>query len=174
MQLTSPKVHLSQTIHDCHCSLRIVPYRAIIYASFSKRTPMTVYVSNKQVSSRQAYIYTLIYIGDQGIVYLFVGHVNRHWGAFAKRCINNRTMRREQWQSCIVWERCTFGEVSCMQVIPFLFVFILDGAIFWDDVKNSCPASLYYMTEGLRLLRWGLEWFQRSHIIVMPCLWVNS
>ena len=36
---------------------------------------MTVYVSNKQVSSRQAYtsIYTLIYIGDQGIVYLFVG-----------------------------------------------------------------------------------------------------
>ena len=39
---------------------------------------MTVYVSNKQVSSRQAYIYTLIYIGDQGIVYLFVGHVNRH------------------------------------------------------------------------------------------------
>ena len=38
---------------------------------------MTVYVSNKQVSSRQAYIYTLIYIGDQGIVYLFVGHVNQ-------------------------------------------------------------------------------------------------
>ena len=34
---------------------------------------MTVYVSNKHVSSRQAYIYTLIYIGDQGIVYLFVG-----------------------------------------------------------------------------------------------------
>ena len=56
---------------------------------------MTVYVSNKQVSSRQAYIYTLIYIGDQGIVYLFVGHVNRHWGAFAKRCINNRTIRHD-------------------------------------------------------------------------------
>ena len=55
---------------------------------------MTVYESNKQVSSMQAYIYTLIYIGYQGIVYLFVGHV-----------------------SCIVWERCTFGEVSCMQVI---------------------------------------------------------
>ena len=37
---------------------------------------MTVYVSNKQVSSRQAYIYTLIYIGDQGIVYLFVGFLS--------------------------------------------------------------------------------------------------
>ena len=34
---------------------------------------MTVYVSNKQVTPRQAYIYTLVYIGDQGIVYLFVG-----------------------------------------------------------------------------------------------------
>ena len=56
---------------------------------------MTVYVSNKQVSSRQAYIYTLIYIGDQGIVYLFVGHVNRHLGAFAERCINNRTIRHD-------------------------------------------------------------------------------
>ena len=43
-----------------------------------------------------------------------------------------------------------------MQVIPFLCVFILDGALFGDDVKNSCPALLYYMTEGWRLLRWGL------------------
>ena len=79
MQLTSPKVHLSQTIHDWHRPLRIVPY-----------------------------------------------------------------------------QECTFGEVSCMQVIPFLCVFILDGTLFGDDVKNSCPALLYYMTEGWRLLRWGL------------------
>ena len=34
-------------------------------------------------------------IGDEGIVYLFVGHVNSHWGAFAKRCINDRTNRHE-------------------------------------------------------------------------------
>ena len=27
--------------------------------------------------------------------YLFVGHVNRHWGAFAKICINNRTIRHD-------------------------------------------------------------------------------
>ena len=42
-----------------------------------------------------------------------------------------------------------------MHVIPFLCVFILDGALFGDDVKKSCPALLYYMTEGGQLLRWG-------------------
>ena len=63
MQLTSPKVHLSQTIHDWHRPLRIVPYRAIIYASFIKRTPMTVYVSNKQINNTLiAYIYQRVYI----------------------------------------------------------------------------------------------------------------
>ena len=65
-------------------------------------------------------------------------------------------MRRGRRQSCIVWERCTFGEVSCMQVIPFLCVFIFDGAFLGTMSKNSCPAFLYYMTEGWRLLRWGL------------------
>ena len=61
---------------------------------------MTVtWTSNKQVNntliaSRQAYIYTLIYIGDQGIVHK-IGPRNRHWGAFAKNCINNRTMRHD-------------------------------------------------------------------------------
>ena len=46
-----------------------------------------------------------------------------------------------------------------MQVIPFLCVYILDGALFGDDVKNSCPALLYYKmykTDGRRLLRWSL------------------
>ena len=95
MQLTSPKVHLSQTIHDWHRPFRIVPYRAIMYASFSKRTPMTVYVSNKQVNNTLiAYIYQRVYIRLPRR-YLFVGHVYRHWGAFAKRCINNRTIRHD-------------------------------------------------------------------------------
>ena len=81
-RLISLKVHLSKTIHDWHRPLRIVPYRAIIYASFSKRAPMTVTWSNKQVNntliaSRQAYIYTLIYKGDQGIVHK-IGPRNRH------------------------------------------------------------------------------------------------
>ena len=64
MRLTSAKVHLSKTIHDWHRPRHIVSYRAIIYASFSKRAPMTVTLSNKQVNntliaSRQAYIYML-------------------------------------------------------------------------------------------------------------------
>ena len=63
MQLTSQKVHLSQTIHDWHRSLRIVTYRAIIYAPFSKSTQMTVTVSNKQVKHTLiAYIYQRVYI----------------------------------------------------------------------------------------------------------------
>ena len=60
---------------------------------------MTVTLSNKQVNntliaSWQAYIYTLIYIGDQGIVHK-IGQGNRHWVAFAKRCINNHTIRHD-------------------------------------------------------------------------------
>ena len=46
MRLTSPKVHLSKTIHDWLRPLRIVPYRAIIYAFFSKRVSITVTWSN--------------------------------------------------------------------------------------------------------------------------------
>ena len=63
MQLTSPKVHLSQTIHDWHHPPRIVPYRAIIYAYFSTRTPMTVAVSNTQVKHTLiAYIYQRVHL----------------------------------------------------------------------------------------------------------------
>ena len=100
---------------------------------------MTVYVSNKQVSSRQAYIYTLIYIGDQGIVYLFVGHVNRHWAAFAKRCRNNRTIRHDAkgavpivyyLRKIHLWGSKLHAGYS----IPLRF--ILDGALFGDDVKK--------------------------------------
>ena len=83
MRLTSPKMHLSKKIHDWHRPLRIVPYRAIIYASFSKRAPMTVtwsnFVNNTLIASRQAYI----------------GPRNRHWGAFPEKCIKNRTIRHD-------------------------------------------------------------------------------
>ena len=105
-----------------------------------------------------AYIYQRVYIRLPRR-YLIVGHVNRHWGAFAKRCINNRTIRhdaRGRCQSCIAWERCTFGEVSCMQVIPFLCVLSWMERFLGTMSKNSCPALSYYMTEGWRLLRWGL------------------
>ena len=80
MRLTSSNVNLSKTIHDWHRPLRIVLYRAIIYASFSKRTPMTATLSNKLVNntliaSRQAYIHADIYIVHK------IWQGNRHWGA---------------------------------------------------------------------------------------------
>ena len=46
---------------------------------------MTVYVSNKQVNNTLiAYIYQRVYIRLPRR-YLLVGHVNRHWSAFAKQ-----------------------------------------------------------------------------------------
>ena len=100
---------------------------------------MTVYVSNKQVSSRQAYIYTLIYIGDQGIVNLFVGHANRHWGAFAKRCINNRTIRHDAKEAvlivyCLRKKQRWGSKLHTGYSIPLRFY--LGWSAFWDDVKK--------------------------------------
>ena len=77
-------------------------------------------------------------ISDQGIVYK-IGLRNRHWDAFAEKCINNRTIRRGPSQSCIVLERCTVGEVSRMQFILFLSVFISDGALIWGRCQKIVP-----------------------------------
>ena len=78
MRLSSPKVHLSKTIHDWLRLLRIALYRAIIYAFFSKRAKMTVtwsnFVNNTLISSRKR-------IGDQSIVNK-MGPGNRHFGTF--------------------------------------------------------------------------------------------
>ena len=99
---------------------------------------MTVYVSNKQVNNTLiAYIYQRVYIRLPRR-YLFVGHVNRHWGAFAKRCINNRTIRHDAKGAvpivyCLrkmhLWGSKLFAGYS----IPLRFIF--DGALFGDDIK---------------------------------------
>ena len=91
MQLTSPKVHLPKTMHDWLRPLPIVPYRAIIYAFFSKRAPMTVmwadFVYNTLIAYRR------LPRRDQGVVYK-IHPRNRHWSAFAEKCLNDRTMGR--------------------------------------------------------------------------------
>ena len=78
---------------------------------FSKRVPMTVtwsnFVNNTLIASRQAnrrsrYYKVLVTIfktifkpySDQGIINK-VGPGNCHWGAFAEKCINNRTIRHD-------------------------------------------------------------------------------
>ena len=158
-------------IHDWHRSLRIVPYRAIIYASFSKRAPMTVTWSHKQVNntlivSRRAYTYTLIYIGDQGIVHK-IGPRNRHWGAFANKCINNRTIRHDAMH---LWGSTSHAVYS----IPLCFY--LGWSAYLETMSNIRFWPYYngYMTGGGGFLGWTWEWFQRSYIIVTSCLWYNS
>ena len=92
MQISSPKVHLSKTIHDWLRPLRIVPYRAIIYAFFSKRDPMMVtwynFVNNTLIASKQVYRrsrYCLQNKIDQVTVI----------GSRLLICINNRTIQHD-------------------------------------------------------------------------------
>ena len=59
-----------------------------------------------------------------------------------------------------------------MQVIPFLCVFILDGALFGDDVKKIVSGLIILYDRRGGFLGGVLEWFQRSYIIVMPSLWL--
>ena len=142
MRLTSSEVHLSKPIHNWLRHLSFVPYRAIIYAFFSKRAPMTVTWSN--FVNNTLYLDRL-YACLDAINVNKIGPRNRHWGAFAERCIDNRTIRQDtqgRCQSCIVLERCTFGEVSRMRFILFLCVLSRIEGLFGDDVKNSCLALL--------------------------------
>ena len=97
--ITSLVFNNSQGILE-HCMNDIV--RPIIEDIFNfwvdrwfKKT-IYIYISqNKQVNNTLiAYIYQRVYIRLPRR-YLFVGHVNRHWGAFAKRCINNRMIRHD-------------------------------------------------------------------------------
>ena len=96
-------------------------------------------MSNKQVNNTLiAYIYQRVYIRLPR-QYLFVGHVNRHWGSFAKRCINNRTIRHDAKGAVpIVYclSKMHLLESKLHTGYPFLCVFILDGALFGDDVKK--------------------------------------
>ena len=57
-----------------------------------------------------------------------------------------------------------------MQVNLFLCVFVLDGALFWDDVKKFVSGLIILYDRRGGFLGGALEWFQRSYIIVMPCL----
>ena len=127
--------------------LRIVPYRAIIYASFSKRTPMTVYVANKEVHNTLiAYIYQRVYIRLPRR-YLFVGHVNRHWGAFAKRCINNRTIRHDAKGAvpivyCLRKMHLWGSKLHAGYSIPLRFY--LGWSAFWGRCQKN-RVRLYYI-----------------------------
>ena len=56
-----------------------------------------------------------------------------------------------------------------MQVIQFFCVFILDGALFGEDVKKFVSGLIILYDRRGCFLGVALEWFQRSYITVMPC-----
>ena len=81
-------------------------------------------------------------------------------GALAKRCINNRTIRHDaKGVTSIVYcfrKMHLWGSKSHTVYSIYSSVFLSRMEhLFGDDVKNSCPALLYYMREGGGLLRWG-------------------
>ena len=80
---------------------------------------------------------------------------NRHWGAFAETCKNNRTIRHDMKgrnQSCIVLERCTFGEVSRMRfiLISIPLCFYLGWSAYLGTMSKIRVLPYYngYMTGG--------------------------
>ena len=63
-------------------------------------------------------------------------------------------------QSCIVLERCTFGEASRMQLILFLCVFISDGALIWGRCQKFVFVLIIMRIWRVRRLLSGTwEWF---------------
>ena len=81
-------------------------------------------------------------IGDQGIVYK-IGPGNRHWGAFAEKCINNRTVQHDTtWAEPIVYcfrrMHLKGSKSHAVYSIP-LFLSQMER-LFGDDVKSSCLA----------------------------------
>ena len=140
MQLTSPKMHLSKPIHDWLRPRRIVPYRTIMYAFFQQTRPNYGYMSQfcKQYHDR---IYSVcLPRRDQSIVFK-LGPCNRHLGAFAERCINNRKLRHDtkgRSRSCIVFEKCTFEEVSYI----IIGIWPVGRLLKWD--LGVVPAITYH------------------------------
>ena len=92
-------------------------------------------------------MYTLMYtcIGDQGIVHK-IRPRNRHWGAFAKRCINNHTIRHDA-KGVVPIVYCFrkmhfWGSKSHVYSIPLCF--ISDGALIWRRCQK-CLSGLIIM-----------------------------
>ena len=72
MRLTSPKVHLPKTKHGWLRTLRIVPYRAIIYAFFQQTRPNDGYV----VQFCKQYLYRLYaYLDAIKVLFTKLDHV---------------------------------------------------------------------------------------------------
>ena len=158
MQLTSLKVPSSTTIPD---QLRPLPRsssRASIYALTSKCAPITVMWVNficlyrsldeKSRKNRKTKVdeVSSCFV-DILKVKVGKGPHNPNRRLLAGKYAREEDLGMGRSWSCIGLERGTFGEVRCMHVILLLCVFILDGALFGNNVKNSCPVLLKWVYE---------------------------
>ena len=99
IRLTSLKVHLCKTIYDW---LRIVPYRAIYSCIFQQTRSNN---SNVVQFCKQYLDHPYACLDAIKVLFYKIGPRNRHWSAFAERCIHNArcgTIRRGRCQSFIV------------------------------------------------------------------------
>ena len=105
-----------------------------------------------------------------------IGPYNRDWGALARKCIKNRTRGRSRKGAelivyCFKRRHLWGSKFHAGHSIPLRFYFD------WSVVRRRCQKlrvrSYYngYMTDGGGFLGGAWEWFRRSYIIVMPCLW---
>ena len=106
---------------------------------------------------------------------VIIGLVNRNLRLLDGKCINNRTRGRSgKGAELIVYcfrKRHLWGsKLHAGYSIPLRFYL---GALFGDDVKKFVSDLIIYSILYDRrggFLGGALEWFQRSYIIVMPCL----
>ena len=109
-----------------------------------------------------AYIYQRVYIRlprrDQGIVYLFVGQGNRHWEAFAKRCINSRTIRHDAKGAvpivyCFRKMHLWGSKSHAVYSIPLCFY--LGWSAYFETMSKRRVRPYNIIGQKGRLLRWG-------------------
>ena len=113
-------------------------------------------------------------IGDQGIVYK-IGRHNRHWGAFAEKCINNRTIRHGSkgggGAERIVYRfrkmHLLGSKLRAVYSISLCVFFYLGWSAYLGMMSKIRVWSYYngYITG------WAWELFQWSYNILTPCLW---
>ena len=125
-----------------------------------------IYISCHKVVFSLFYIYQRVYIRLPRR-YLFVGHVSRHWGALAKRGINNRTIRHDEKGAvpivyCLIKMHLWGSKLHTG--IPFLCVFILDGALFGDDVKKFVSGLIILYDRRVAASQVGLRSGSSDHI----------
>ena len=157
-------MHLSKTIHRLAPPRRIVSYRAIIYAFFSKRAPMTVTWTNFVNNTLIAYtVYAIKVNINTKVDHVTVIGVRLMKGALI--IARYGTIRRGWHQSCIVLERCSFGEVSSMRFILFLCVSSRMERLFGGRCRKFVSGLIIMgIWQVERLLRWGLGVGSSDHI----------